>query len=87
MSNLRSVCCNAKITYSDISADFIGDDPATMYVGTAYCICTKCHQPCNVITNKRKTWAINPRTRVKQDERKKIRKKIEKKEARQELDI
>lgn len=43
----RSKCCNAEVK-TDMSPDFIGDDPKTMTIGTVSFICTKCNKPCNV---------------------------------------
>jgi hypothetical protein len=43
----RSKCCNEPVK-TDISPDFIGDDPKTMTIGTVSFICTKCNKPCNV---------------------------------------
>lgn len=46
----RSKCCNAKVKV----------------VGTVtmFHVCTKCHLPCDVFYVERKTWEINPKTRV-----------------------
>jgi L-lactate utilization protein LutB len=46
-----------------------------MRVGTCYCICSKCNQPCNIFIPIRKTWKINPSTKVKRDKREKQRTK------------
>lgn len=46
-SNLRSVCCKAKVT-----------------PGNNIWICTKCKNECTMMLNTRKTWAINPKTRI-----------------------
>jgi hypothetical protein len=46
----RSKCCNAKVKV-------VGNV-------TMYHVCTKCHQPCDTFYVERKTWEINPKTRV-----------------------
>jgi hypothetical protein len=79
-SKIKSECCHAEIRYSDIAPDFIEDNPATMRIGTCYCICSKCNQPCNIYVPIRKTWAINPKTKVKGDEHGKFNNKLTKKE-------
>jgi len=74
-SKIKSECCKVPIRYSDFAPDFIGDDPKTMRVGTCYAICNKCNQPCNIYIPIRKTWKINPATKVKGDKREKIKDK------------
>jgi hypothetical protein len=71
-SKLLSTCCGAPTTFSEIVPDFIGDKQPK--IGTAYCICTKCKQPCNVYSKERRTWAINPKTRVIPNKKKRITK-------------
>ena len=80
MSNLKSTCCKAEIKLSDLSPDFIGDNPKTMRIGTCYSVCTKCHQPCDIYSNERKFWTRNSKTQIIPDKRKKIRTKEIKKE-------
>jgi hypothetical protein len=75
-----SACCHAPIRSSEPAPDFIGDDPKTMQVGTCYCICTKCNNPCNFYIPIRKTWAINPKTKINGDKRERITEHLTKKE-------
>jgi hypothetical protein len=77
-SNLKSTCCKADIKYSDPAPDFIGDKNPT--IGTCYCICSECKKPCNIMINKRRTWKINPVTKVKGDKREKQKRKETNKE-------
>ena len=79
-SNLKSVCCNAEIKYSEIAPDFVRDNPQTMTVGTVSCLCTKCGEPCNIYLKKRKTWKINPKTRIIPNKKKKSSTKLTTKE-------
>lgn len=59
---LLSICCNAPTKYSEILPDFIGDNkPKT---GNSYCICSKCGEACSVYLKQRKTWDINPQTKI-----------------------
>lgn len=51
-SNLKSTCCKAEVKYSDIATDFVGDKSETMTIGTCYCICSKCGEPCNILVIK-----------------------------------
>jgi len=74
-SNLKSTCCKAEIKYSNFSPDFIGDKSETMTVGTCSCICSKCGEPCNIMSIQRKTWTRNPITQIQKDKRQKIHKK------------
>ena len=69
-SNLKSDCCRAKVKISGIG-DFEGDKSAC----TQYYVCTKCNKACDVYIPIRKTWKINPSTKVKGDERAKIKEK------------
>lgn len=73
-SNLKSTCCNAEIK-TNMVPDFIGDNPKNMIIGTCYYICTKCDEPCNSYLKERKTWKINPATKIIGDKREKIHKK------------
>lgn len=53
---LKSKCCNADVNVKGME-DF--DQVCTMYSE-----CTKCHLPCDIIIKERRTWKINPKTRV-----------------------
>jgi len=66
-SNLKSNCCNSDIRIEGIN-DF--DKQCTMYH-----VCKYCNKPCDVHVNIRKTWTINPTTKVKGDKRAKIKEK------------
>jgi hypothetical protein len=72
--NLKSNCCNAEIKI-DMTSDFYGDNPKTMQIGTCYYVCIECKQACDVHSNQRRTWKINPVTKIKGDERDKIKEK------------
>jgi len=74
MSKELSACCRAKIRFSDPSPDFIGDKHPI--IGTCYCICTKCNEPCNFYVPVRKTWARNPKTQVIPNKKKKVSTKL-----------
>lgn len=45
-----------------------------------YYACSCCNKPCDIIYTERKVWKINPQTKVKKDERQKIKRKEIKKE-------
>ena len=77
-SSLRSTCCKAEVKYSEPAPDFFGDRNPT--IGTCYCICSKCGEPCNIMSVTRRTWTRNPATQIQKDSRKKIKDKIVKKE-------
>ena len=79
-SNLKSVCCGAEIKFSEFAPDFIGDNPQTMTIGTVSCLCTECGEPCNIYIKNRRTWKINPVTKIKGDERGKIKERQAKRE-------
>jgi len=79
-SNLKSECCKVEVRYSDCAPDFIGDDPKTMQIGTCCCICSKCNQPCNIYVPIRKTWKINPQTKIIPNKKKKLSTKLSAKE-------
>ena len=53
-----SNCCGApaKVYTSPDDIDKLG---CTMYY-----VCTECGEPCNIIFKQRKTWKINPKTRI-----------------------
>jgi L-lactate utilization protein LutB len=72
-SKIKSACCKAPIISSEPAPDFIGDKNPS--VGTCCCICTKCNKPCNFYIPIRRTWIINPKTKVKGDEREELTKK------------
>jgi uncharacterized C2H2 Zn-finger protein len=74
----RSQCCNAKVRVI-MSKDFFGDNPNTQIIGTCHYECLKCHQACDVIFRARKTWTINPATKIIPNKRKQS-KKLNKKE-------
>lgn len=69
-SNLKSICCNAEIK-TNMSPDFVGDNPENQIIGTCYYICTKCNQPCDVYSKQRKVWTRNPKTQIIQSKKKK----------------
>ena len=73
-STLRSNCCNAEVKYSDPAPDFLGDKHPK--IGTCYCICSKCSEPCNVHSNQRKIWVRNPKTRIVPNKKKDQQRKI-----------
>lgn len=51
----KSKCCNAKVK-------IIGKI-------TMYYVCTKCKQPCDIITIHRKVWERNPVTKIKKSKK------------------
>ena len=53
---LKSRCCNAPVRVEGMD-DF--DKQCTMYH-----VCTKCNNACDVIIKERKTWKINPKSRI-----------------------
>lgn len=74
MSKYLSDCCHSEITTRGGLSDFSSDKcEVTMWME-----CNKCHQPCNVFLNKRKTWEINPKTRIVPNKKRDI--KLTKKE-------
>lgn len=75
-SNYKSACCNAPIRLGGGVGDFSEDDKSC----TLYAICTKCNNSCDIKSQTRKTWAINPSTKIQKDERKKFKDKLTKKE-------
>jgi hypothetical protein len=52
----KSNCCNAVVKYKR------NDKKETTDVFSI--TCTKCDNPCNVHVDERRTWAINPKTRI-----------------------
>jgi hypothetical protein len=42
-----SKCCNASV-HTNMSPDFIGDNPKTQKIGTCYYICDACGEPCDL---------------------------------------
>jgi len=79
-NKIKSSCCHASVRYSDPAPDFIGDNSKTMQVGTCYCICSKCNQPCNMYIPIRRTWIKNPKTQIQKDKREKTKRKETNKE-------
>jgi len=77
-SNLKSNCCNAKIKVE-------GDEDFKGITCTMYYVCTKCKKDCDFHLDDRKTWKINPVTKVKGDNRGKIKEKLIKKEIKEIL--
>lgn len=75
-SKFKSQCCNAPIRLGGELGDFKDSDKAC----TLYAICTKCNNPCDIKSQTRKTWNINPSTKIQKDERKKFQDKLTKKE-------
>jgi translation initiation factor 1 (eIF-1/SUI1) len=73
-NNLISNCCNAR-TEVVCSPDDIDKIGCTMYHK-----CLKCNCACDVHSNKRRVWIINPSTKVKGDKRAKIKNGLTKKE-------
>jgi hypothetical protein len=67
-SNYKSKCCGTKVRVES-SPDDIDKKGCTMYY-----VCTKCNQPCDVLTNERRTWAINPKTRIVPNKKEKNKK-------------
>ena len=61
----KSRCCNAKVK-SVTSPDEIDKLGCTMV-----CVCTECNKPCDIYIPERKTWAINPKTRIVPNKKKK----------------
>ena len=76
-SKLKSNCCNADIKIGGVP-DFEGDKSAC----TQYYVCVKCNEACDVHSNKRKTWTINPKTQIIPDKREKNKKLFTEKELR-----
>ena len=74
-SNYKSNCCNEKIIVRGIG-DFDDKDR----ICTMHFECTKCHMDCNVHIGIRKTWEINPSTRIVPNKKKKSSIKLTAKE-------
>jgi hypothetical protein len=79
----RSQCCNAKVRVV-MSKDFFGDNPKTQIIGTCYYVCKKCGKACDVIFRARKTWTINPATRIAPNKKRQL-KKLTKREIENEM--
>jgi hypothetical protein len=79
-SKLKSNCCNSAIRYSEMTPDFIGDNPKEMKIGTVYYICIKCGEACDIHINERKFWTRNPKTQIIGDKREKKKRKQTEKE-------
>jgi hypothetical protein len=75
-SKLKSNCCNAPIKVGEGIGDFSEKDKAC----TLYAVCSKCNKPCDIKSDTRKVWTINPSTKVKKDDRKKFKDKLTKTE-------
>lgn len=75
-SKYKSTCCNASIRLEGTVGDFHDQDKSS----TLIAVCTKCNNPCSIKFKVRKTWEINPVTKIKEDERKKFQDKLTKKE-------
>jgi hypothetical protein len=75
-SKYKSNCCNAPIKVGEGIGDFSEKDKAC----TLYAVCSKCGSPCDIKSNTRKVWTINPSTKIKKDERKKFKDKLTKKD-------
>jgi hypothetical protein len=76
MEKRKSKCCGAKVKVHT-EPDDIDKIGCTMYY-----VCTKCNQPCDVISKERQTWAINPKTQIVPDKREKKKKLFTDKELR-----
>lgn len=64
-STLKSNCCNSNIRIEG------GEDFGKQFGGTYYYVCNECNQACDVHADERKTWEINPKTRVVPNKKKK----------------
>lgn len=73
---IKSKCCSAKVKVH-IEKDFIGDNSKTQRIGTCYYVCTKCNCACDIIIPIRKTFKMNPKTRVQPNKKKDYKPKIE----------
>lgn len=67
-SKYISKCCGAK-TKVCTSPDEIDEIGCTMYT-----ICIKCNQPCDIVIKERRTWEINPKTRIVPNKKEKNKK-------------
>lgn len=65
-SGLKSNCCNATA-----KADAYIADDTNQVVETMYFRCTECGEACDVHSNERKVWKINPETRIIPNKRRK----------------
>jgi len=79
-SVLVSTCCKAPIVYSNPAPDFIGDKEEDMVIGTCCCLCSKCQEPCNIMSIERKFWTRNPVTQIIPNKKKKSSTKLTPKE-------
>ena len=64
----KSLCCGAPVTVDWGTPNFIGDK--NPIIGTANFICTECNEPCDILPKPRRTWKINPATRIKPNKKK-----------------
>lgn len=76
-NNYKSKCCGAKIRvhYAPDDIDKIGC--------TMYHVCTDCGQACDIIIRTRRTWTINPKTKIMPNKKKKSSTKLSPKELRE----
>ena len=79
-----SKCCKAPIRISESLPDFIGEKPSERMFGTMYYICTKCNEACDSFVKTRKTFKINPVTRVQPNKKKEFKDKLARREIRDE---
>jgi len=78
-SNLKSLCCNEKVTIV-MTKDFYGDNPDKMEIGTCHYQCNKCKKACDIFVKNRIKINMNTSTKVKGDDRAKIKDRQTKKE-------
>lgn len=71
-SNYKSICCNADVRIEGMN-DFYKQC-------TMYHVCTYCNRPCDITIKIRKTWEINPSTRIVPNKKKKSSTKLTAKE-------
>jgi hypothetical protein len=64
-SQLKSNCCNSIVRTEG------GGDFGKQFEGTFYYVCNKCRRACDVHLDDRKTWEINPKTRIVPNKKKK----------------
>jgi hypothetical protein len=79
-NKFKSLCCKADIKFTNPSPDFAGDKSKSMTIGTCYCVCSECGQPCNIYVPIRKKWNINPSERIVPNKKKNDWDKLSKKE-------
>jgi hypothetical protein len=74
-TKLKSTCCDAPVKIGGVG-DFNDKDK----VCTLYSVCTKCGNPCDIKSTVRKTWEINPKTRIAPNKKQKNLDKLSKEE-------